>query len=521
MELSWAYAGAAALLLFALSLAHPPAAPPAGGSASLTLFRSPVATLRHFTVAARDHAVSFRTHYLPNALLARVAAALLAVGAIAQFEGPHQAVLRAALFYAEFTVWWLGLGILSSVGLGTGMHSGMLFTFPHAFMTVKAAEQCGNLDFDSNANMWKRDEALAFACSIDGGGSGDGGAEVAYLDVLLKVLPVFALWGMGTAIGEVPPYFVSYMARKAGTSNEDMAEIDNMRTKADVVSRMQVWMLDFMEWGGFWGIVAMAAWPNAAFDMCGIVCGHLLFPLWKFLGATIIGKGLMKAPMQAVFFVALFRKSTANSVLGSNFFLVIQDAVNWAIKVFKPGASEVNFAEIANAKRENMSGDGDGGDAGATGGGGLSPGAMAGMLWNIFIACMVGYFVKSIIEQVAQEHAKSLEEDGENGPMETENKSTATRTRKRKSATPKKTKKKKMERSSPKNKSKQTRAKSKSRSVTKKKKVTPKKTSTSAAKKTKATPNMKKEATTKRASRAKSSGRASKVVLRRSSRNRK
>lgn len=27
--------------------------------------------------------------------------------------------------------WWIGLGILSSIGLGTGMHSGLLFLFPH------------------------------------------------------------------------------------------------------------------------------------------------------------------------------------------------------------------------------------------------------------------------------------------------------------------------------------------------------------------------------------------------------
>jgi len=28
-------------------------------------------------------------------------------------------------------VWWVGLGVLSSIGLGTGMHSGLLFLFPH------------------------------------------------------------------------------------------------------------------------------------------------------------------------------------------------------------------------------------------------------------------------------------------------------------------------------------------------------------------------------------------------------
>jgi hypothetical protein len=28
-------------------------------------------------------------------------------------------------------VWWVGLGVLSSIGLGTGMQSGLLFLFPH------------------------------------------------------------------------------------------------------------------------------------------------------------------------------------------------------------------------------------------------------------------------------------------------------------------------------------------------------------------------------------------------------
>jgi vacuole membrane protein 1 len=31
----------------------------------------------------------------------------------------------------KYVVWWVGLGVLSSIGLGTGMHSGLLFLFPH------------------------------------------------------------------------------------------------------------------------------------------------------------------------------------------------------------------------------------------------------------------------------------------------------------------------------------------------------------------------------------------------------
>jgi hypothetical protein len=30
-----------------------------------------------------------------------------------------------------YTTWWISLGVLSSIGLGTGMHSGLLFLFPH------------------------------------------------------------------------------------------------------------------------------------------------------------------------------------------------------------------------------------------------------------------------------------------------------------------------------------------------------------------------------------------------------
>lgn len=33
--------------------------------------------------------------------------------------------------WTSYAVWWIGLGILSSIGLGTGMHSGLLFLFPH------------------------------------------------------------------------------------------------------------------------------------------------------------------------------------------------------------------------------------------------------------------------------------------------------------------------------------------------------------------------------------------------------
>ena len=47
------------------------------------------------------------------------------------------------------------------------------------------------------------------------------------------------LWGFGTAIGELPPYFVALSASLAGTKNEELDEV--MENKAeDLMSRIKV-----------------------------------------------------------------------------------------------------------------------------------------------------------------------------------------------------------------------------------------------------------------------------------------
>jgi SNARE associated Golgi protein len=61
-----------------------------------------------------------------------------------------------------------------------------------------------------------------------------------------------------------------------------------------MVARMQNWMLRFIERHGFMGILLLAAYPNAAFDLCGICCGHFQMPFWEFFGATFIGKAFIK-----------------------------------------------------------------------------------------------------------------------------------------------------------------------------------------------------------------------------------
>lgn len=49
----------------------------------------------------------------------------------------------------------------------------------------------------------------------------------------------------------------------------------------------------------------MASYPNIAFDLCGICCGHFLMPFWTFFAATFIGKAIIRNGYQSFIYVML------------------------------------------------------------------------------------------------------------------------------------------------------------------------------------------------------------------------
>ena len=66
----------------------------------------------------------------------------------------------------------------------------------------------------------------------------------------------------------------------------------------------------------------MSAWPNFTFDMCGLMCGYYDLTLVEFLTPTIIGKSLIKSPMQSLFIIFVYsysndyiQKSNKTSIL--------------------------------------------------------------------------------------------------------------------------------------------------------------------------------------------------------------
>ena len=417
----------------------------------LTLFQSPLSTLRAFFTSIA-HTVWNGVRWLANhPATLFILIPLLSLYSILKVTGLATSQVREAEMWVEYLVWWIGLGVLSSIGFGSGMHSGLLFLFPHMLKVCLAAEKCGSLDFDVRSDVWWRAEG--FYCDQGNhtpdniNGNLAAAAAVSFLSILLKVLPTAMLWGAGTAIGEIPPYLLSFQAAKAGERNSEFEAAlgapvrENGKVPSgrgsfftapimQFMAAMKDWMLRFIKDHGFWGILLLAAYPNAAFDLCGICCGHFLMPFWEFFGATLVGKGVIKVSGQAAFFIALFREASRERILaalekslpsrlpfqlpwisnGTTPAQALHNKINSSIASFQDGVARRaaaravadaswGWSQTAASLRSLRS----------------WPAIKAALVanspspWSALVALMVGSFVKGVVEQIAQAHA--TEED--------------------------------------------------------------------------------------------------------------
>jgi len=287
----------------------------------LGMKKSPLKTLSLMGLVLKDYVGYLWQFLLKNKLLRFVGMPILFfwIASKYQLADLHHApsscsntsdagILWTVELYAKEAGWWIFLGVLSSVGFGTGLHSGLMFLFPHIMKVSFAADACQSLD--GLITMYQHPCKLD--CSTVTGAPG----EVTFLSIFLRVCWPCMIWGLGTAIGELPPYLVSKTARLAGRNNEDFdIELEEAKKATDPISRMKVWTIGFTERYGFIGVLALSAWPNAAFDMCGMCCGYLLMPFWTFFIATLIGKGIIKVNGQAVFFILLFGHTFFSNVV--------------------------------------------------------------------------------------------------------------------------------------------------------------------------------------------------------------
>ena len=312
---------------------------------------------------------------------------------------------RELEYIAADVVWWVGLGVLSSVGLGSGMHSGLIFMFPHVLRTCTAVASCGNTNFYTYpTNTFYGPSDRAFSCIAPAAAAAAADAPLTFDDYLARVMlvaPWIMLWGFGTAIGEIPPYLMSYAAASAGKRAK---ELDESFSDNTLIQRMVDWMLRVVNRFGFWGVLAMAAWPNAAFDMCGMACGQAKMRFATFFGALVVGKSWIKANLQGVFFVLLFSgRFVHNLVHGlGDAAQLLSDRVavlpfNASLYVVKAVASMDKLqADMARSARgEALPSD--------------SEASLAKAAFGYLIMIVMFFFLKSIVDSFAQAEQEHLD----------------------------------------------------------------------------------------------------------------
>lgn len=219
------------------------------------------------------------------------------------------AIVTSAGYYnqAIWCIWWILLGILSSIGLGFGMHTFVLFLGPHiAFVTI-AAHKCNSLNFPEPPYPYDficpKDELAAIITTT----TTNSDLQVTFFNILRKVALESFMWGLGTAIGELPPYLAARLKAKGRNCGGDTLELQ--------IEGWELWLIKFIHKLGFFGIVLFAAIPNPLFDVAGLASGIAQVPFVSFFGATMIGKAIIKVLLQSSFVVYIFHGNNLDLLL--------------------------------------------------------------------------------------------------------------------------------------------------------------------------------------------------------------
>ena len=135
-------------------------------------------------------------------------------------------------FYLEYSCWWIGLGILSSIGMGTGLQSGVLFLFPHIVKTCLACQTCNTIDVQTETDIFFRHPPMLFKCPIDIDENGNHlnieHTPVTFYGLWSKIIVACFLQAAGTAIGEIPPFLISKAARLAAIESGESQEYERL-----------------------------------------------------------------------------------------------------------------------------------------------------------------------------------------------------------------------------------------------------------------------------------------------------
>merc|ERR1712136_616550 len=370
---------------------------------SIVLWKRPFTTIHYFLVELLLNIQEYALKLLRNRLLVFTSMIVVALTIAAYYTpGPHQMYLRSTEKEILWCLYWLGLGVLSSVGLGTGLHTFLLYLGPHIAAVTLAAYECGTLNFPSPPYPDRivcpenEDDSSRIAVTV--------------WSIMSKVRLEAMMWGAGTALGELPPYFMARAARLSSMKSrrngrrksaskaddiESLVEFQTLQQKQQNpeqltwIDRAKLGIERLVERVGFFGILACASIPNPLFDLAGITCGHFLVPFWTFFGATVIGKAVIKMHIQKLFIIFAFNET------------LIEAAVSQIHRLPWIGNKlEVPLRELLNKQKEKLRRKSEAPID-------QNPGVL-GFIFEKLVLAMILYFLLSIVNSLAQSYHKRL-----------------------------------------------------------------------------------------------------------------
>uniref|UniRef100_A0A5S6QR03 Vacuole membrane protein 1 n=1 Tax=Trichuris muris TaxID=70415 RepID=A0A5S6QR03_TRIMR len=334
-----------------------------------------------------------------------------------RLPGQHQQIVHSFEKKLFWCAYWLGLGILSSIGFGTGLHTFLLYLGPHIASVTLAAFECGSLMFPEppypdeiicpDAVFGEHPAAMANSSEpISGSGAligtfGSNLATVSIWNIMSKVRLEAIMWGAGTALGELPPYFMARAARLSGQEPDDeeyrefkqfLAMTEQWESRKDWLDEVKLTIERLIEKVGFLAILICASIPNPLFDLAGITCGHFLVPFWKFFGSTLIGKAIVKTHIQKFFVIVAFSEQHFEKVL------------NWLRSVPKVGPRlEKPFRDFLNEQKMRLHRSSD-----------IVDNTKSGIVQRTIetiVFVMIASFVVSLVNSLAQRYHRRLWEE--------------------------------------------------------------------------------------------------------------
>jgi len=415
-------------------------------SHELTLRSHPIDTIQYFFLAIYEAVPKQWPFSIPSTLLMLTAVmASICIHICAKSGSTDQIESNTLPNLCQWleasaleTLFWIGCGVLSTIGLGSGVQTGALFLFPHVCRLALAWSKEQQQQDQGGMSHAPSLVSLLWSVAIPGFWSGGGSAAGELVPFvlarvirqsgkdpfdLLNVEPASALRSFDRdeiTSSQSTVRSIDSFSSSESLSGHDLIEESICWTPRLLLSNTRVAMERQLSTNTFWKIFTLAVVPNALFDLAGLICGASSdVTWWQFFSATWLAKALVRTPAQtcglALAVVAIASPSSfANGGVDNLASQNLTRAAAAASSSTTTGVSEF-FERWGRMALAEFVGDDEflqehelGESLGTSKAAEMSVVFVAiKAMWSLMTVAMLLFFVISTIEQVAQHYVRT------------------------------------------------------------------------------------------------------------------